>query len=109
MKPFRAEDHFESNARLGIPTPDLKRDWDEMTEEEQAEIIYFWETVRGRIPDRIFALEREINVLQQQLNEEERFDKVIELTWDIADRASRINDLQIFFRLNDNVAVKAHH
>lgn len=109
MELFRPEEHFALSERLGIPTPDLKREWDEFSIREQSEILYYWETVRGRIPDRIFALEREIVALQRQLDNEECFDTVCALTWDIADRASRINDLHIYFRLNQDVAMKAHH
>jgi hypothetical protein len=109
MKPFAPEDHFVHSERLGIPTPDLQQEWDEFSSDEQSEIIYYWETIRGRIPDRIFALEREIVALQDQLDNEEHFEKVCALTWDVADRASRINDLHLLFRLNQDVAVKAHH
>lgn len=109
MGRFIAAEHFAYDRRLGIDTPDLKREWDTFSSEEQADIIYYWETVRGRIPDRVKAFEREIVALQQQLDEEEHFGTVCALTWEIADRASRINDLHLFFRLNEDVAVKAHH
>jgi hypothetical protein len=107
--PFTPGEHFAYDERLGIPTPDLRRDWTSFTEMEQSEIIYYWETVRGRIPDRIFAFEAEIVALQHQLDHEEDFETVCALTWDIAERASRINDLHLYFRLNQDVAVKAHH
>jgi len=109
MKTFSPERHFAFDERLGIPVPQLRMDWDAFTPSEQSEIIYYWEMVRGRIPDRIFAFEKEIVALQQRLDDEERFDVVCDLTWEIADRASRINDLHLFFRLNQDVAVKAHH
>lgn len=106
---FAAEEHFSYDDRLGIPTPDLRREWHEFSAREQSEILYYWETVRGRIPDRIFSFEREIVALQHELDHEENFEKVCALTWDIAERASRINDLHLYFRLNQDVAVKAHH
>ncbi len=109
MRSFQAETQFQFNARLGIPVPDLAREWEEYNAEEQSEILYYWETVRGRIPDRIFAFERDIISLQGELDEEEDFERVCALNWDIAERASRINDLHLYFRLNQNVAVKAHH
>ncbi|WP_309120156.1 hypothetical protein [Paenibacillus sp.] len=109
MEPFAPEAHFAFDARLGIPTPELRREWNEFTAAEQSAILYYWETVRGAIPDRIFAFEREIVALQARLDDEEDFEIVCALTWDIAERASRINDLHLYFRLNQDVAVKAHH
>ncbi|HZG56833.1 hypothetical protein [Paenibacillus sp.] len=106
---FDPQSQFAYDERLGIPTPRLTKDWNEFTAREQSEILYFWETVRGAIPDRIFAFEREIVDLQSRLDEEENFDLVCEMTWDIAERASRINDLHLYFRLNQDVATKAHH
>ncbi|WP_199622109.1 hypothetical protein [Paenibacillus alkalitolerans] len=109
MDLFRPEENFAYDERLGIPLPALEREWEEYTLEEQARILLYWEGVRGRIPDRIFALEREITDLQQRLDQEENFEKVCGLSWEIADLASAINDLHIYYRLNQDVAAKAHH
>lgn len=109
MKPFSAEEHFTYDALLGIPIPALKKEWAEFTAQEQAEILFFWETVRGNIPNRMVELEREITMLQSKSDAEENFETVCELTWQIAELASRIHDLNIYFRLNQDVAVKAHH
>lgn len=109
MKAMEAGEHFAFDDRLGIPVPKLLKDWDELTTDEQADIIYYWETVRGWIPDRILIFEQEIMELQRMADEEDCFDTVCRLTWDIAERASRINDLNLYFRLDQDVAVKTHH
>lgn len=109
MKPFSAEEHFTFCHRLGIPLPDLKQDWEQFTASEQSEILLYWETVRGKIPDRIFELERDIISLQRQSDTEENFETVCALTWQISEKASQIHDLNLYFRLNQDVAVKAHH
>lgn len=108
MAAFEAAGQFVFDTRLGIQTPRLTKDWDEFSGSEQAEILLYWEQVRGAIPDRIFAFEREIGELQRQMNEEEDFGRVIELNWLIAEIASRINDLNLYFRLNQDAAVRAH-
>jgi len=108
MTVFDAAGQFVYDARLGIPIPRLTKDWDEFTRSEQAAILMYWEEVCGAIPDRIFAFEREIGELQRRMNEEEDFGRVIAINWDIAELASRINDLNIYFRLNRDTAVRAH-
>lgn len=52
--------HFSVDERLGIPLPNLTKAWEDYLEKEQQEILVFWETIRGRIPDRIalFVLPR---------------------------------------------------
>jgi hypothetical protein len=109
VKSFRAEEQFTFDERLGIPLPALEKDWEDYSLPEQSHILLYWEGVRGRIPDRIFALERGIAMLQTRLELEENFEKVCALSWEIADLASAINDLHIFYRLNQDVAAKAHH
>ncbi|WP_274365998.1 hypothetical protein [Paenibacillus thermotolerans] len=109
MNSFTPDLQFHYDERLGIPLPMLERDWDGYSLEEQSEILLYWETVRGRIPDRIFALEREIAKLQSRMDNEENFETVCDLGWEIAGLASAINDLWIYFRLNQDVAAKGHH
>lgn len=106
---FSPEAQFAYDARLGILAPCLTKPWDEFSEAEQSDILYYWETVRGAIPDRVFAFERRIVELQRRMDMEERFDEVCRLNWDIAEYASRINDLHILFRVNQDIAAKAHN
>ncbi|ADU31485.1 hypothetical protein [Evansella cellulosilytica] len=99
---------FVFDSRLGIPVPDIKVTWDELTSSEQEEIMNKWEEVRGDIPDRIKEIEQEINTLQKKLYEEEEFQKSCELNSSIAELASIINDLWIWYRAGESVKVKMH-
>ncbi|PZD96033.1 hypothetical protein DNH61_10950 [Paenibacillus sambharensis] len=99
---------FKLDARLGIELPVLGTDWERLSVEERSAILEYWETIRGTIPDRIFALERLINKLQARLNEEEDFDVSCKLNSDIAEQASRINDLHIWYRVNQEIETRRH-
>jgi hypothetical protein len=100
---------FEYDERLGITIPDLHKHWEQFSKKEQAEILYKWEKIRGRIPDRIKELEIEINAKQEQLNVEEDFAKSCQLNADIADLASIINDLWLWFRANQRIDYTKSH
>ena len=106
---FHPEEHFAYDSRLGIPLPSLRRDWEQYTDTERAELLLYWETVRGMIPDRIFGFERMIVEQQARLDCEENFAESCRLNWEIAELASRINDLQIWYRLNQDAGVERTH
>ncbi|WP_241737775.1 hypothetical protein [Anoxybacillus flavithermus] len=95
--------HFIYDERLGIRLPHLEKEWDMYTKEEQAEILLEWETIRGKIPDRIIELEQQINEKQRQLGEENDFALSCMLNSEIASLASMINDLWIWYRMNQTV------
>lgn len=99
---------FVLDERLGILLPQLSLDWEQYSETERAQILYEWEQIRGRIPTRIFELERIINEKQAQLNVEPRFDISCRLNWEIADLASCINDLHLWYRANQHAEAKLH-
>jgi hypothetical protein len=99
---------FAFNERLGIAVPELDRDWDCYTFEERGSIVARWEIIRGTIPDRVFAFERLINAKQDRLYEEEDFEASCLLNAEIADLASRINDLHIWYRINQEVESRRH-
>lgn len=101
-------EHFSFDQRLGISLPDLKMDWDEYCKETQQEILLNWEQIRGSIPDRIAELEQEINYKQEQLSNENDFPRSCQLNSDIADLASIINDLWLWYRANQTVSSKVH-
>lgn len=103
------KEHFSFDARLGIPVPALKVGWDRHTKQTQHEILLYWEQVRGSIPDRIAELEQIINQKQAQLSNESNFLRSCELNSEIAELASIINDLWIWYRANQTVTAKAHH
>lgn len=96
-------DCFSFNQRLGIPIPILK-DWELYNAEQQQQILLEWEKIRGHIPDRIKQLEKLINKRQEELNREENFERSCLLNSEIADLASIINDLWLYYRTEQDVS-----
>lgn len=99
---------FVQSERLGIRLPELYREWEDYLLEEREAILYEWEHIRGSIPERIKKLEVRITGKQDRMNEEPDFVKCCELNSEIAELASRINDLHIWFRLNQELTAKRH-
>lgn len=106
----RLNQHFAWNDRLGIHVPSLKQDWEQLSRSEQEAVLARWELVRGSIPERIKQLETVINRKQEKLSKEDDFAKSCRLNGEIAELASCINDLQIWFRVQQDLdeAVKRH-
>ncbi|MFB6801902.1 hypothetical protein [Peribacillus butanolivorans] len=100
---------FTYDERLGISIPDLSREWDEYTKSEQQQILVQWENIRGNIPDRIKELESSINRKQLQLSDESNFVLSCQLNSEIAELASIINDLWLWYRANQGVSEKMHN
>ncbi|OLS41425.1 hypothetical protein [Bacillus sp. MRMR6] len=101
-------EHFSFDQRLGIPIPDLHLDWHNYDEKTQNKILFDWEKIRGRIPDRIAELEQTINEKQAQLSTETNFPRSCELNNEIAELASIINDLWLWYRANQILSAKIH-
>jgi len=101
-------DHFYLNERLGILVPDIAMDWDQYSRETQHYILFHWEQIRGSIPDRIADLEQEINHKQGQLSDESDFPRSCQLNSEIAELASIINDLWLWYRTDQNLSTKLH-
>jgi hypothetical protein len=99
---------FIYNGRLGIELPELYLDWEEYTEKERSEMLLRWEQIRGTIPDRIKRLENIIAEKQNRLNVEEDFRVSCALNSEIAELASTINDLHLWFRLHQELEPKTH-
>jgi hypothetical protein len=102
------KENFIFDERLGIKTPKLQKPWSSYTNEEQAYILLQWEKTRGRIPDRIRELEKQINMHQDQLSVEENFERSCHLNYQISSLASIINDLWLWYRLNQQISSKLH-
>ncbi|PYZ93756.1 hypothetical protein CR194_11420 [Salipaludibacillus keqinensis] len=100
---------FIYDSRLGIPVPELKKPWEDLDPQNQSEILAKWEEVRGDIPDRIKIIEESINELQAQLYRESDFNRSCQINSDIAELASIINDLWIWYRTGDDVHVTARY
>lgn len=103
------EEHFSFDHRLGIFLPNLTMEWDQYSKEMQQLILFYWEQLRGSIPDRIFELEEIINKKQAQLSDESNFPRSCELNSEIAALASIINDLWLWYRMDQNLSAKIHH
>nr|WP_304219296.1 hypothetical protein [Fredinandcohnia onubensis] len=102
-------DFFHFNDRLGILLPYLEKEWEEYTVETQQHILFHWEKIRGHIPDRIAEIETIINDKQEQLGNELDFVRSCELNNEISECASIINDLWIWYRMNQGISNKIHH
>ncbi|RFU65998.1 hypothetical protein [Peribacillus glennii] len=99
---------FLFNARLGIDVPALNKEWDKYSNAEQQEILLKWEKIRGAIPDRIKELEKSIDMKQAMLSDESDFSISCRLNSEIADLASTINDLWLWYRTNEDISNKMH-
>ncbi|MGC4376096.1 hypothetical protein WD019_04035 [Fictibacillus sp. Mic-4] len=99
---------FLYNERLGIELPSLESLWEEYPKNVQEMILARWETIRGTIPDRIFSIEKVINQKQEELACEEDFDRSCLLNTEIAELASIINDLWLWYRIDQNLSLKFH-
>ncbi|MBB6674301.1 hypothetical protein H7C19_26815 [Cohnella nanjingensis] len=96
-------DQFVSDERLGIDLPRLSVPWEQCSPERQAAVIARWEIIRGQIPDVILRTEAVIRAKQGALYEEEDFEAACRLNGEIAELASRINDLQIWYRTQQDM------
>ncbi|MEI2355727.1 hypothetical protein [Mesobacillus zeae] len=104
------EKFFKNDSRLGIPVPDLDREWEweAYPAEVQDRILLHWENIRGSIPDRIVDLEKIINKKQSQLEDEQDFKKSCCLKSEITELASVINELWLWYRTSQDVTGKIH-
>ena len=102
------EDFFIYDERLGIPIPHLKLDFSVYPPIVQKAILNRWEQIRGKIPERIQDIERTINHKLTQLNDEDDFEVSCTLNYEIAELASIINDLWIWYRTEQDLTGKIH-
>lgn len=103
---------FVYDERLGIDLPLLHLEWDLLSGAERTALLHDWEKIRGRIPERIRKLERIIVDKQNQLNVEDDFPLSCRLNTEIAELASCITDLHLWFRVDQDLTTaedKGHH
>jgi len=100
---------FCYNERLGIRLPEIDHAWEEYSESERAHILLEWEQIRGSIPDRVRYFEEHIKRKLEQLSDEEDFASSCRINTDIAELASRINDLHLWYRINQGIEVERTH
>ena len=90
---------FHYDERLQIEVPRLEQSWAMYTTEERMDILEYWEPMRGKIPGVISEYEAHIHQLHDQLQEEDDWDVSLQLLNEINAYASRINDLNILYRM----------
>ncbi|MFC4778614.1 hypothetical protein ACFO9Q_17610 [Paenibacillus sp. GCM10023252] len=100
--------HFAWNERLRISIPVLDSEWDRYSMADRQNIIEQWESIRGTIPNHVMAFERIINLKLAELSEEDNFERSCLINAEIAEYASRINDLHIWYRMNQEVESRLH-
>lgn len=100
--------HFVLDERLGIRLPALDMEWESYSDEERADILLEWEEIRATIPDQIIRIEAVIIEKTKQMSEEENFLRSCELNSEIHELASVINDLNIWFRVQQDHDTKVH-
>jgi len=107
--PSDMDQFFLYNSRLGIPLPAINESWEEYDIDTQHAILLHWEKIRGSIPDRIAELEKSINLKQAQLSDESNFIRSCELNSEIAELASIINDLWLWYRTHQDISSDKIH
>lgn len=99
---------FIRDERLGIRLPALQLEWEEYSNAERADILLEWEEIRATIPDQIYQVEKVIIEKTKQMSEEDNFCRSCELNSEIHELASVINDLNIWFRVQQDHEAKVH-
>ena len=102
------EDFFKYDERLDILIPHLEKDFSDYTPRIQDAILTQWEQIRGTIPERIKCMEEKINHKLDLLNDEDDFEISCHLNFEIAELASTINDLWIWYRTDQSITGKIH-
>ncbi|WP_412679575.1 hypothetical protein [Brevibacillus choshinensis] len=83
-------------------------EWEAYSTDERADILLEWEEIRATIPDKIIRIETVIIEKTRQMSEEENFIRSCELNSEIHELASVINDLNIWFRVQQDHDAKVH-
>lgn len=102
-------DVFVYDSRLGIQVPEFNTPFEELPLLERSRIIETWEDIRGTIPTRVMELEKIIVNKLYELGEENNFDHSCRINSDIAELASIINDLHIWYRVSADVTEGKRH
>ncbi|KMM37391.1 hypothetical protein [Guptibacillus hwajinpoensis] len=89
---------FQYDHRLQITLPMLDDSWENLSIADQEAILLKWEQIKSLIPDRIAELEQMICYKQAKLSDEANFQQSCLLNTEIADLASIINDLWLWYR-----------
>lgn len=96
---------FNLDTRLGIELPDLSTSFESLGLDEQEDVLYRWETIRARIPERIMKFEQVIEDILDAVHHEEDWDTIAAYFTEISDYASRIAELNTWRRVDQSL----HH
>ncbi|MNH80253.1 hypothetical protein D3C87_416970 [compost metagenome] len=102
-------DVFVYDSRLGIKVPEFETPFEELPLMERRGIIETWEDIRGQIPTRVMQLEQIIVTKLVELGEENNFAVSCKINSDIAELASVINDLHIWYRVSADESEGKRH
>ena len=102
------KDFFIYDKRLGLHVPHLKQEFSDYPPPVQDSILTRWEQIRGTIPEHIKDIEEIINQKLNHLNDEEDFEVSCALNYEIAEYASIINDLWLWYRVDQGITTKTH-
>jgi hypothetical protein len=97
------ESQFQYSTRHGIALPCLTDDWEALCLDKQTAVLAKWEMIRGNIPEHIIRFEITIREKTQRMFNEDDFVETCRINDDIADLASIINDLNIWFRTQQDL------
>ena len=100
--------YFQYDARLGIEIPVLEVSGNHYPPVCELIFYYIGNKFAVQLPDRIMKLEATIIYKQNQLDKEDDFPTSCRLNSEIADLASIINDLHLWFRANQELESKTH-
>ena len=103
------EKYFSHDTRLGISIPSLQKDWEHYCDRTQQSILFLWEGIRGNIPGRISFIEREITDKLTEMSNEHDFKRSCRLNNEIAELASIITDLWIWYSTHDHFIDRKLH
>ncbi len=99
--------YFKFDPRLGIRLPDFPVEYEDLSQEEQEQVLTEWETIRSTIPDQIMKFEEKIESLLESIHQEDDWDTIALYFDHIADYASRIHDLNTWRRVDPSLTVAA--
>ncbi|WP_019638808.1 hypothetical protein [Paenibacillus fonticola] len=100
---------FVYDDRLDMHVPALDQPFETYNMNERLAMIEEWENIRGQIPTKVMALERLIERKLLEMGNENDFEKSCRINGEIAELASRIHDLQIWYRVSqDEPTMKTH-
>ncbi len=94
---------FNLDPRLGIELPDLSTPFESLSPEEQEDVVYQWEGIRARIPERIMKFEQVIEDILEAIHHEEDWDTIASYFAEISDYASRIAELNTWRRVDQSL------